>query len=53
MRCISVEIDFDDRIRGIRPQWVEMDLKTANALERLEREVALAEGDEAKAEALY
>jgi len=37
----------------IRPQWVEQDLRTADTLERMEKAVDLAEGDEDKAEALY
>lgn len=37
----------------IRPQWIEQDLRTAYTLERMEKAVDLAEGDEAKAEALY
>ena len=47
------ERDFDPTIRGIRPQWVEQDMRTANELELLERDVQLAQGDEKKAEALY
>lgn len=47
------DAQFDPEIKGVRPQWVEMDLKTAEDLERLERAVEVAEGDEAKAEALY
>ena len=47
------EMEIDHRIKGVRPQWVAQDLRTANDLERLEREVESAEGDEAKAEALY
>src|SRR5262249_43376935 len=39
--------------RGIAARWVWRDLKTAEDLERLEREAAEARGDEAKAEALY
>lgn len=38
---------------GIRPHWIEQDLKTADNLEGLEKAVDLAEGEEAKAEALY
>jgi len=45
--------DFDPNIRGIRTQWVELDLRTANDLQRLERQVEAAQSDEAKAEALY
>jgi outer membrane protein assembly factor BamD (BamD/ComL family) len=44
---------WNPAIKGIRPHWVEQDLRTANDLERLEKEVEAAEGDEAKAEALY
>jgi len=44
---------IDTHIRGVREQWVDQDLRTANDLERLEREAASAEGDEARAEALY
>jgi len=47
------EREFDSSIRGIRPHWIDQDLRTANDLERLERQVEAAEGDEAKAEALY
>ena len=45
--------DFDTNIRGVRPQWIEQDVRTANELERLEREVEAAPADERKAEALY
>lgn len=37
----------------ILPQWIEQDLRTADSIERLEKAVDMAEGDEAKAEALY
>ncbi len=47
------ERDFDPNIRGIRLQWIDQDLRTANDLERLERQVETAQGDEARAEALY
>jgi TolA-binding protein len=47
------ERDFDPGIRGIRPHWIDQDLRTANDLERLERQVETAQGDEARAEALY
>jgi outer membrane protein assembly factor BamD (BamD/ComL family) len=47
------ERDCDPTIRGVRLQWIEQDLRTANDLETLERQVQLAQGDEAKAEALY
>ena len=47
------ERDFDSTIRGIRPQWIDQDVRTANELELLERDVQLAQGDEKKAEALY
>ncbi|HLG16455.1 MAG TPA: hypothetical protein VJH03_18410 [Blastocatellia bacterium] len=43
----------DPAVPGVRPQWVEQDLRTANDLERLARDVDQAEGHEAKAEALY
>jgi hypothetical protein len=43
----------DPAIAGIRPQWIDQDLRTADDLERLEREVERADGDEAKAEAMY
>ncbi|HKQ08486.1 MAG TPA: outer membrane protein assembly factor BamD [Blastocatellia bacterium] len=46
-------LNWDERIRGVRPEWIEQDLHTANDLERLEQQVNLAQGDEAKAEALY
>jgi TolA-binding protein len=45
--------ELDPKNRGVRPQWVEMDLRTANELERLERDYNAAQDDEAKAEALY
>lgn len=45
--------DFDSNIRGVRSQWIEQDVRTANELERLEGEVEAASGDEARAEALY
>ncbi len=38
---------------GIRSRWLLYDTQTANDLERLEREAEAAQGDEAKAEALY
>lgn len=47
------ERDFDPNIRGIRLGWIDQDVRTANDLERLERQVETAEGDEARAEALY
>jgi outer membrane protein assembly factor BamD (BamD/ComL family) len=47
------ERDFDPTIRGIRPQWIDQDVRTANELELLERDVQLSQGDEKKAEALY
>ena len=47
------ERDFDSSIRGVRIKWVDLDLRTANDLERLERQVEAAQGDEARAEALY
>lgn len=37
----------------IHSSWVAQDLKTIDSLERLERVVESAEGDEAKAEAMY
>ncbi|HWP41683.1 MAG TPA: hypothetical protein VNO14_00510, partial [Blastocatellia bacterium] len=43
----------DRRLRGVRPQWIERDLRTANDLERLEASVNAAQDAEAKAEALY
>ena len=47
------ERDCDPTIRGVRSQWIDQDLRTANDLEALERRVELAQGDEARAEALY
>ncbi|HLF85140.1 MAG TPA: hypothetical protein VI837_13275 [Blastocatellia bacterium] len=47
------EREFDPSVRGIRPHWIDQDWRTANDLERLERQVETAQGDEAKAEALY
>jgi len=47
------ERQFDPSIRGIRSDWIAVDVRTANELERLEREVEAAPTDEAKAEALY
>jgi TolA-binding protein len=38
---------------GVNAAWVMRDMQTVDDLERLEREVALAVGDEAQAEALY
>ena len=38
---------------GIAARWLWRDLKTAEDMERLEREAAEAQGEEAKAEALY
>ena len=43
----------DPELVGVRPQWIEQDLNTADDLERLEAEVERAQGDEAKAEAMY
>jgi outer membrane protein assembly factor BamD (BamD/ComL family) len=40
-------------ISGVRPQWVDQDLKTAEDLERLEQGVEQAQDNEARAEALY
>lgn len=45
--------EFNSSIRGIRPRWIDEDVRTANELERLEREVEAAPTDERKAEALY
>lgn len=45
--------EFDSSIRGVRPNWIAQDIRTANELERLEREVEAAPTDETKAEALY
>jgi TolA-binding protein len=42
-----------ERDTGVYADWVLSDLKTADDLERLEVAAARAEGDEAKAEALY
>jgi outer membrane protein assembly factor BamD (BamD/ComL family) len=47
------ERDFDTRVRGIRPQWIDQDVGTANDLERLERQVETSQDDQARAEALY
>lgn len=47
------EREFDSSIRGVRPYWIAQDIRTANELERLEREVETAATDETKAEALY
>lgn len=44
---------FDPGIRGIRPQWIDQDMRTANEIERLERQVEVARDDDARAEALY
>ena len=52
-RTNSKEIHYDRRVRGVRPHWIDQDMRTANDLERLEREVAEAADDEKKAEALY
>lgn len=43
----------DSYEEGVRPRWVMNDLQTADSLERLETEAGRAQGDEAKAEALY
>lgn len=45
--------DGGARDTGVFADWVLKDTETVADLERLEREAALAEGDEAKAEALY
>ena len=47
------ERDRDPTIRGVRSYWIDQDLRTANDLETLESRVELAQGDEARAEALY
>ena len=47
------ERDFDPSVRGVRQHWIAQDVRTANDLEGLERQVESAQGDEAKAEALY
>jgi len=47
------EKDFDPTIRGVRRQWIDQDVRTANDLERLERAAQAAPNDESKAEALY
>lgn len=47
------KLGYDERVRGVRVGWIEQDLHTVNDLERLEQQVNLAQGDEAKAEALY
>lgn len=47
------ERDFDSTNRGIRPQWIDQDLRTANEIESLERQVKAAQDDESRAEALY
>ena len=47
------ELDCDPTIRGVRSQWIDQDVRTANDLERLERQVELAQDDEVRAEALY
>ncbi|MEN3332891.1 MAG: Outer rane lipoprotein [Blastocatellia bacterium] len=52
-RGSTKKLDWDERIRGVRAEWIEQDLHTANDLERLEQQVNLAPDDEAKAEALY
>jgi TolA-binding protein len=44
---------FDPEIRGIRPQWIEHDIRTANELQRLENDYNAATDEEKKAEALY
>ena len=38
---------------GVCSEWLLSDIKTANDLERLERQIEMAQGDEAKAEAMY
>lgn len=46
--------DYDWReVPFIKTPWVMQDLQTIDALERLEKAVATAGGDEAKAEAMY
>ncbi|MEW6127361.1 MAG: tetratricopeptide repeat protein [Acidobacteriota bacterium] len=44
---------FDPHIRGIRPQWLEQDLRTTDELQRLDNNYRLATDDESRAEALY
>lgn len=46
-------IETDPKIRGVRQQWLQQDLSTANTIEQFEQRVTEAQGDEAKAEALY
>lgn len=43
----------DEKLELIKTSWVLQDLKTIDALEHYERAIASAEGDAAKAEAMY
>ena len=43
----------DEENDAVRSSWVMQDMKTIDALEHLEKVVDAAQGDEAKAEALY
>ncbi len=51
-RRYSKEPSYDDD-SAIRSGWVMQDLQTIDILEQLEKKVAAAQGDEAKAEAMY
>ncbi|MGH9944319.1 MAG: hypothetical protein ACRD9R_18385, partial [Pyrinomonadaceae bacterium] len=52
-RCDSPKLADYSTEAGVRDRWVLRDLKTIEALERFERDVAAAQGEEAQAEALY
>ncbi len=53
-RSVDKEPDWDWKEKPyIKTSWVMQDLKTIDALERLEQAVAAAQEDEAKAEAMY
>src|SRR5262249_62221879 len=49
----SPKKEYNPEVKGIRHEWVDQDLQTADDMQRLEREAKMAQGDEARAEALY
>lgn len=52
-RDYDYEVNKSTGHHGILAQWILRDIKTADDLQSLERRTETAEGDEAKAEALY
>lgn len=52
-QCGSPKLMFGDSDTGVDVRWVARDLQTINDVEAFDRAFASAQGDEAKAEALY